>query len=52
MDLGLRGKVAIVAACSRGMGRATAMGLAAEGARVHGLRGAALVLSLPCARLS
>ena len=34
MDLGLRGKVAIVAASSRGMGRATAMGLAAEGARV------------------
>lgn len=34
MDLGLRGKVAIVAASSKGMGKATAMGLAAEGARV------------------
>ena len=34
MDLGLKGKVAIVAASSRGMGRATAMGLAAEGARL------------------
>ncbi len=34
MDLGLKGKVAIVAASSRGMGKATAMGLAAEGARV------------------
>ncbi len=34
MDLGLKEKVAIVAASSRGMGRATAMGLAAEGARV------------------
>lgn len=34
MDLGLNGKVAIVAAASKGMGKATAMGLAAEGARV------------------
>jgi 3-oxoacyl-[acyl-carrier protein] reductase len=34
MDLGLRRKVAIVAASSKGMGKATAMGLAAEGARV------------------
>lgn len=34
MDLGLTGKVAIVAAASKGMGKATAMGLAAEGARV------------------
>ena len=34
MDLGLKGKVAIVAAASKGMGKATAMGLAAEGARV------------------
>ena len=34
MDLGLNGKVAVVAASSRGIGRATAAGLAAEGARV------------------
>ncbi|MBI4735536.1 MAG: hypothetical protein HY766_05660 [candidate division NC10 bacterium] len=34
MDLGLKGKVAIVAASSRGMGKATAMALAAEGSRV------------------
>ena len=34
MDLGLKGKVAIVAAASKGMGKATAMGLAGEGARV------------------
>ena len=34
MDLGLRGRVALVAAASRGLGRATAMGLAAEGVRV------------------
>jgi len=34
MELGLSGKVAIVAASSKGMGKAIAMGLAAEGARV------------------
>ena len=34
MDLGLGGKVALVAAGSKGMGKACAMGLAAEGARV------------------
>ncbi len=34
MDLGLRGKVALVMAASKGMGKACAMGLAAEGARV------------------
>jgi len=34
MDLGIRGKVAFVAAASKGMGRACALGLAAEGARV------------------
>src|SRR2546426_1469867 len=34
MDLGLRGKVAIVAASSSGLGKATAMELAAAGARV------------------
>ncbi len=34
MDLGLSGKVAIVAAASSGLGKATAMELAVEGARV------------------
>src|SRR5262245_48816323 len=34
MDLGLNGKVALVAAASKGIGRACARGLAAEGARV------------------
>jgi 3-oxoacyl-[acyl-carrier protein] reductase len=34
MDLELRGKVAMVAAASKGMGRASAMGFAREGARV------------------
>lgn len=34
MDLGLEGKVAIVAGASRGLGRAIAEGLAAEGARL------------------
>jgi 3-oxoacyl-[acyl-carrier protein] reductase len=34
MDLGLRGKVALVTAASKGMGKACARGLAAEGARV------------------
>ena len=34
MDFGLTGKVAIVAAASTGLGRATAMALAAEGANV------------------
>ena len=32
MDLGLKGKVALVAAASRGLGRAVAAELAAEGA--------------------
>lgn len=34
MDLGLKGKVAIVAASSKGIGKATAMAFAAEGSRV------------------
>lgn len=34
MDLGLKGKVALVSAASKGIGRACAMGLAGEGARV------------------
>jgi 3-oxoacyl-[acyl-carrier protein] reductase len=34
MDLGLKGKVAFVAAASKGLGYATALGLAREGARV------------------
>lgn len=34
MDLGLRGKVALVAGASQGMGRATALGFAREGAKI------------------
>ena len=34
MDLGLKGKVALVTAASKGMGKACALGLAGEGARV------------------
>jgi 3-oxoacyl-[acyl-carrier protein] reductase len=34
MELGLKGKVAFVAAASKGMGKACALGLAAEGVRV------------------
>jgi 3-oxoacyl-[acyl-carrier protein] reductase len=34
MDLGIKGRTALVVAASRGMGKASAQGLAAEGARV------------------
>jgi 3-oxoacyl-[acyl-carrier protein] reductase len=34
MDLGIKGKSALVVAASKGMGKASALGLAAEGARV------------------
>jgi 3-oxoacyl-[acyl-carrier protein] reductase len=34
METGLHGKIALVCAASKGLGKATAMGLAAEGARV------------------
>jgi 3-oxoacyl-[acyl-carrier protein] reductase len=34
VDYGLRGKVALVAAASRGLGRAVALGLANEGAKL------------------
>ena len=34
MDLGLKGKVALVAGASQGMGRAVALGFAREGAKV------------------
>jgi 3-oxoacyl-[acyl-carrier protein] reductase len=34
MDLGIKGKTALVVAASKGMGKASALGLAAEGARV------------------
>src|SRR5262249_52228220 len=34
MDLGIKGKAALVMAASKGMGKACAMGLAAEGVRV------------------
>src|SRR3982074_1424598 len=34
VDLGLKGKVAIVAASSKGLGKASALALAREGARV------------------
>ncbi len=51
MDLGLTDKVALVAAASRGLGRAVAEELAAEGAsRVLGARGAESLMEA-CARI-
>ena len=38
MDLGLKGKVAMVSGASRGIGRAIALGLAAEGCRAQPVR--------------
>lgn len=34
MDLGLKGKIALVTSSSRGIGKAIALGLAAEGCQV------------------
>src|SRR3954452_10288091 len=34
MDMGLKGKVAVVCAASKGLGKASALGLAAEGANL------------------
>ena len=34
MDMGIRGKAALVTAASKGMGKATALALASEGVRV------------------
>ena len=34
MDLGLKDRVAVVAASSKGLGKAVALGLAAEGAKL------------------
>jgi len=41
MDLGLKDRIAVVAASSKGLGKAVALGLAAEGAKLGHLRGAA-----------
>ena len=38
MDYGIEGRVALVAASSKGLGKACAMGLAREGAKVAPLR--------------
>src|SRR6476620_11456264 len=45
MDLGLSGRVAIVTGASRGLGRATAAALLAEGARVVAVARASAELS-------
>ncbi len=41
MDLGLKDRVAVVAASSKGLGKAVALGLAAEGAKLALVRAGA-----------